>query len=137
MNVKSPKKSVHEGHERPSHACGSGPALPGSCARGLPILRDRRGHLEQQHGEGTGLRAKGLLSHEITGDRAACPSGAPTSRITGLQHGGWEKLPQRMHAPQQKRCGDQIRCEDRASYLCRLHPCGVLAAFSTPFMKCQ
>lgn len=45
--------------------------------------------------------------------------------------------PQRMHAPQQKRCGDQIRCEDRASYLCRLHPCGVLAAFSTPFMKCQ
>ena len=42
-----------------------------------------------------------------------------------------------MHAPQQKRCGDQICCEDRVSYLCRLHPCVVLAASPTPFMKCQ
>ena len=45
--------------------------------------------------------------------------------------------PQRMHAPQQKRCGDQICCEDRVNYLCRLHPCIVLAASSTPCMKCQ
>ena len=56
---------------------------------------------------------------------------------------GWVRLlsrawsPQRMNAPQQERCGDQICCEDRVNYLCRLHPCIVLAAPSTPFMKCQ
>ena len=42
-NTKSPNKSVHEGHERPSHACGTGPALPAVCSRRLPILRDRGG----------------------------------------------------------------------------------------------
>ena len=43
MITKSAKKPVDEGHERPSHACGSGSALPGVCARHLPILRDCEG----------------------------------------------------------------------------------------------
>ena len=48
MITKSAKKPVDEGHERPSHACGSGSALPGVCARHLPILRDCEGHLERR-----------------------------------------------------------------------------------------
>ena len=56
MNTKSPKKSVHKGHERPSHACGSGPALPAVSPRRLPILRDRRGHAVERVPRG-GMRA--------------------------------------------------------------------------------
>ena len=48
MITKSAKKPVDEGHERPSHACGSGSALPGVCARHLPILRDCEGHHERR-----------------------------------------------------------------------------------------
>ena len=48
MITKSEKKSVDEGHERLSHACGSAPALPGFCACRLPILRDCAGHLERR-----------------------------------------------------------------------------------------
>ena len=48
MIAKSEQKSVDEGHERPSHACGSGPTLPGFCACRLPILRDCAGHLERR-----------------------------------------------------------------------------------------
>ena len=47
MYIKSPKTSVHKGHERPSHACGSGPALPAVSPRRQPILRDRRGHADE------------------------------------------------------------------------------------------
>ena len=48
MTTKSEKKSVDEGHERLSHACGSAPALPGFCACRLPILCDCEGHLERR-----------------------------------------------------------------------------------------
>ena len=57
MNIKSPKKSVHEGHERPSHVCASGPALPAVSPRRLPILRDRRGHADERVPRG------GMLAH--------------------------------------------------------------------------
>ena len=57
MITKSAKKSVHEGHERPSHVCGSGPALPAVSPRRLPILRDRRGHADERVPRG------GMLAH--------------------------------------------------------------------------
>ena len=66
--------------------------------------------------------------------RAACCRALAALNAVRLLSRAWS--PQRMNAPQQ-RCGGQICCEDRVSYLCRLHPCVVLAASSTPFMKCQ
>lgn len=54
---------------------------------------------------------------------------AARSRAAHSVERAWS--PQRLHAPQQKRCADQICCEDRVNYLCRLHPCIVLAASST------
>ena len=53
MIAKSEQKSVDEGHERPSHACGSGPTLPGFCACRLPMLRDCAGHLERHTASAT------------------------------------------------------------------------------------
>ena len=61
MNIKSPKKSVHEGHERPSHVCGSGPALPAVSPRRLPILRDRRGHADERVPRGAMLAHLGRV----------------------------------------------------------------------------
>ena len=86
MITKSEKKTVHKGHERPSHVCGSGPALPGFRARGLPILRDRGGpagaqplRVAVEHREEGGAAAAGDVGQQT----ASVDRGQPLVRLKG------------------------------------------------------
>ena len=93
MNIKSPKKSVHEGHERPSHACGSGPALPAVSPRRQPILRDRRGHAMSALREEQRLAHLGRVPALVRGVVVHAAQGCPPERPARPQREDDEGLP--------------------------------------------
>ena len=61
---KSPKKSVHRGHESPSHPCGAGPASLGLSACSPGLAADRGHHMRADGG-------RELVEHEAARGGAA------------------------------------------------------------------